>query len=483
MGKMIEFSELEIRTRMELDNPWWNNDSITGVYESLQPRPYIDLFYELVTLKKIKRAVVLMGPRRVGKTVMIYHTIKKLINDGVNPKHILYLSIDTPIYNGLGLEQLINIYGLRDVKTIRSLKYVFFDEVQYLKKWEVHLKSLVDTYVELKFVVSGSAAAALKLQSDESGAGRFTDFTLPPLTFYEYILLKKIHIKIERNEKELFYSTDDIGNLNEHFLDYINYGGYPEVALSDAIKNDQNRYVKSDIIDKVLLKDLPGLYGIQDVQELNSLFSVICYNTGNEISLEQLSKNSGVAKNTIIRYLQYLEAAFLIKRYHRVDQNAKRFKRKTFFKVYLANPSMRAATFFPIKKEDPFMGNMVETAIFSQWVHSLNADLYYARWEKAEIDIISIGHAGKPGWAVEIKWSDRYVTRPGELSHQLRFCENHKIKELLVTTETKTSNQNLYDIEVVFIPAALYCYTVGKNLIETKSIRNSLSGLKTNEIQ
>ena len=65
--------------------------------------------------------------------------------------------------------------------------YFFFDEVQYLKEWENYLKTMVDSYHDTKFVVSGSAAAALMRKSQESGAGRFTDFVLPPLTFAEFI--------------------------------------------------------------------------------------------------------------------------------------------------------------------------------------------------------------------------------------------------------------------------------------------------------
>jgi len=68
----------------------------------------------------------------------------------------------------------------------------FFNEIQYLKNWEVHLKAIVDSYPSVKCMVSGSAAAALRMKSLESGAGRFTEFLLPPLTFYEYLhLLKK----------------------------------------------------------------------------------------------------------------------------------------------------------------------------------------------------------------------------------------------------------------------------------------------------
>ena len=75
----------------------------------------------------------------------------------------------------------------------------------------------------------------------------------------------------------------------------------------------------------MLLRDLPSLYGIQDIQELNSLFTTLAFNSADEVSLEALSKDSGVSKNTLKKYIEYLEAAFLIRKVHRVDENARRF--------------------------------------------------------------------------------------------------------------------------------------------------------------
>ena len=158
----------------------------------MQPRAYFDLFFPLVEDRQLRRAAILMGPRRVGKTVLIFHSIQRLIQQGVSPRKIAYLSVETPIYNGIPLEQLFaycrKALGDKNYKGF----YIFFDEIQYLKDWEIHLKSLVDSYLDVKFVASGSAAAALKLKSHESGAGRFTDFMLPPLTFYEYMKFKKL---------------------------------------------------------------------------------------------------------------------------------------------------------------------------------------------------------------------------------------------------------------------------------------------------
>src|SRR5690606_21803868 len=148
--------------------------------------------------------------------------------------------------------------------------------------------------------------------------------------------------------------------LNREFVNYLNYGGYPEAVFSELIRSDSSRYIKSDIVDKVLLRDLPSLYGISDIQELNRLFTTIAYNTGNEITLEALAQSSGVAKNTLKRYLEYLEAAFLIKRVYRIDQNARRFERITSFKAYLTNPSMRAALFGYLGPDSEAMGNLAE---------------------------------------------------------------------------------------------------------------------------
>ena len=72
------------------------------------------------------------------------------------------------------------------------------------------------------------------------------------------------------NGKEIAYQlTNNIDELNKEFVNYLNFGGYPEVVLSEKIQSDMGRYVKNDIVDKVLLRDLPSLYGIKDVQELN----------------------------------------------------------------------------------------------------------------------------------------------------------------------------------------------------------------------
>lgn len=468
----------KIIERLRYENPWWVVQEIPEVYRSMSKRLYFNLFYPFVLEKDIKRAVVLMGPRRVGKTVMMFHTIDQLIQEKVNPQKIFFIGIDNPIYINLSLQDILDL--CTEALKIANLEdcYIFFDEIQYLKDWERHLKVLVDTYPKTKFIVSGSAAAALRWHSTESGAGRFTDFMLPPLTFQEFIHLKnRSHLMVEGtikyNEKVISYQlTNNIDELNKEFVNYLNFGGYPEVVLSERIQGDMGRYIKNDIVDKVLLRDLPSLYGIKDVQELNRFFTYIAYNTGNEFSYESMSKDSGIQKDTLKKYLEYLEAAFLIKVLNKLDINAKRLKRVTSFKVYLTNPSLRTALFSPISESDQEMGNMVETAILSQWMHRENLNLNYARWKDrkdGEVDLVLLDDKNfKPVWGIEIKWSNRYVEKTNELNSVIQFCEKNKLSSALVTTINQEGNKIFQNIEFTFVPSALYAYNVGMNTLKKK---------------
>jgi predicted AAA+ superfamily ATPase len=475
----IGFSKEQINDRLAFENPWWKEGKIESYYGSMKKRAYFDILFPLIQESEIKRAVVIMGPRRVGKTVLMYHAIQQLIDTGVPPTSICFFSVETPIYNGISLEELFRIFLDKNQKKHTDSIYVFFDEIQYLKNWEVHLKSLVDSYHAVKFIVSGSAAAALKLKSDESGAGRFTDFILPPLTFHEYLSLKNLEtlvtVTIENptgnrlNERKLFH-CDDIASLNKHFIDYINFGGYPEVSLSKSIQADPGRYIRNDIVDKVLLRDLPLLYGIDDIQELNSLFTYIAYHTGSEMSLDSISTSSGVSKNTIKKYITYLEAAFLIRVIRRVDSNGKKFKRDNFFKIYLTNPSLRCALFSPIAEDDEIAGHLVETAIFSQWQH-ISHTLYYGRWSQGEIDIVNLS-SDQPGWCVEIKWTNKPAEDYSLLKNVKFFCSLHHLNNPTVTTYDISKVAIIDGVEYTFIPSALYCYQVGKNLIDW-SLRKS----------
>lgn len=456
---------------MRAENPWWDGTGIRDDYARMKRRAYFERFLQLASQTDVRRAVVLMGPRRVGKTVLLHHVIARLLEDGLyEPRDIGYVSLDQPLYTRLSIEEVAQ--GLQGAcGGTRIPRMLFVDEIQYLADWERHLKVFVDSHPDVRCVASGSAAAALRLKSVESGAGRFTDFLLPPLTFYEYLDLQDKAGTVEYYPGEhTVIEPENVAELNEHFVDYINVGGYPEAVLSSAVRADPRRYIGADIVDKVLLRDLPSLYGIQDVQELNALFMTLAYNTANEVSLEALSQDSGVTKPTLKRYLEYLEAAFLIKVVHRIDHSARSFRRATRFKVYVTTPALRSALFGPVAADDEAIGALAETAVFAQWFHA-RVDLHYARWRTGrvdrEVDMVHLDKRQKPGWFLDVKWSDRPARKPDELTGLADFASRHPGARVLVTTRTQLRSLPRWPGpgSLSAVPTSVYCYAVGRDAI------------------
>jgi predicted AAA+ superfamily ATPase len=455
-----DISDQELVAHVNKVNPWWRTpDHPIPRISSFRPRPFLDLLHRLVARLEIRRAVVLMGPRRVGKTILLFHLVERLIRDGIDPRRIGYLDVEHPILHYKSLESLIDLLEAEAPSATGEPRYVILDEIQYLKDWERHLKPLVDTRPELRLVVSGSAAAALKRSSTESGAGRFTDFLLPPLTFPEYLLLSDRDSLIKRRDTGSFVIPDQ-GELNRSFVDYLNIGGYPELALSKEIQSDTDRFIKSDIIDKVLLRDLPNLYGISDIQELNQLFISLAYNTAQEVSLEALAQKGNVAKPTLGRYIEYLEAAFLIRRMERVDRAGRRFQRRRQFKVFLTNPSMRSALFGTLQPGQEGFGSLAETGVVAQLFYT-DQRLAYANWGKGEVDLVLLKPDLSVQAAIEVKWTNQAVTQAGLTKGLVEFCRSNTICSALCTTVDKRTRVTRSDCRIEFLPAAVLGYLLG----------------------
>ena len=455
------FSKEMFSNRIILDNPWWQTGEVAQEYRKVSPRLFIDTFYHYLSLDGLKRAILLMGPRRVGKTWLLQHSINRLLSEQkIDPRNIIFLPIDVPVYHNSELEELLyeacKVSGA-DPKT--EWMYVFFDEIQYKKDWETSLKTLTDSYPNIRFVASGSAASVLLKGARESGAGRFTDLTLAPLTFYEYV-------QMAGRDESVLESTEVTNRL---FLDYMNFGGYPELVSNSVVRNDPKQFIQRDIIDKVLLRDLPSLYHIDDVRDLQAFFSYVAYHSGMVQSYEGLSQGTGLSKHTVTKLVQYLEDAFLISRLDRVDINALSLKRATQFKLYLTNPSLRASMFQVISPSDnTYFGYVVETAVAAQLgIDEECRNWRYANWrvgkQQRELDFVKIDAGSqKPISAIEVKWSDGPFEHPAEVKEAVNFAKSNGLSELTITSKSETGVKYCDNVKLSFIPTSFLAYNLGK---------------------
>ena len=289
-----------------------------------------------------------------------------------------------------------------------------------------------------------------------------TNLLLPPLTFAEYL---------EFSGRERAFGLDPagrdplpdqmIGQLNEAFIAYLNHGGFPQCAVADASLDS------GEIVSTALLNDLPGLHGIGDSVELNRLFTALALNSGGEASIEELARFSGLAKNTLKRYLAYLEAAFLIRRVHRVDGDARRFERAVTFKVYVTNPSLRAALVGPVGADDPVMGRMAETGVVSQWLHADWAAerSAYARWPGGAVDFVELDLAsGQPQMAVDVMWDEHGLGEPEALAAFVAFARVNQVPVNYVLTRGRSGRTDMAGTTVEIEPVSRFCYRIGRQI-------------------
>ena len=104
----------QVLDRIRFENPWWVSGQVDPYYTGMPRRMYYKQFEQLANEQEIHRALVLMGPRRVGKTVMLYHWVQHLLDNKTNPRKIIFITIENPIYNNTSLNQLF-AYALEAV--------------------------------------------------------------------------------------------------------------------------------------------------------------------------------------------------------------------------------------------------------------------------------------------------------------------------------------------------------------------------------
>ena len=129
MGDSYSIPTSKILERLRFENPWWRTGQITPEIEEMHRRLYFSLFFPLVEDVSIRRALILMGPRRVGKTVMMHHAISELLGKEVQAQAIQFIGIDNPIYINMSLEELLIAAGQASGYEDMEDRFVFFRNV------------------------------------------------------------------------------------------------------------------------------------------------------------------------------------------------------------------------------------------------------------------------------------------------------------------------------------------------------------------
>jgi len=269
-------------------NPWWEEEY--SLKDIIERKKYLDFLKDTIQKEQI---IFLSGLRRVGKTTLMKLVIKHLLEKGIEPKHILYVSVDDYLLKDTTLMEIFSEYKkIHKIATEERL-YLFFDEIAYISDYQQQIKNLYDKF-DLKIFATSSSSSLLK---DKKAflTGRSMTLEVQPLDFAEYKLFKKINLK-KRDE-----SLDE-----SYFRDYMKEGGLPEHVLNP------NREYLMNLVDDIIQKDITAFHGLKSHQLMRDYFTLLMERTGKQCSINKISNILKISPDTSRRYLSYFEDTYLV---------------------------------------------------------------------------------------------------------------------------------------------------------------------------
>lgn len=164
---------MDIKLNLSITNPWWNNEKINEQFLLGRKRKEFDDIIEKINNKRI---LSIIGPRRVGKSTLIYQTINYLLEEQkVDSKRILLFSGDDPSLffdENDKLSDVLDIYFNEileeNISKLESKVYIFIDEIHFIKNWQNYLKTYFDRKYNIKFIITGSSSMHLFKDANES---------------------------------------------------------------------------------------------------------------------------------------------------------------------------------------------------------------------------------------------------------------------------------------------------------------------------
>lgn len=347
-----------------------------------------------------KKAIVVIGPRQVGKTTLIQKIVegkKTLFLNGDDPQTRLQLATA----NSQFLLQLVTDYDT-----------IVIDEAQRIENVGVVVKMLIDVKLNKQFILTGSSSLDLGNKINEPLTGRKWEHQLFPLSWSEI----KNH-----------YS---FANAYARLEEFLIYGMYPEVVTE---ANKQKRLLQ--LSGSYLYQDILELVNIKKPDLLMKLLNALALQLGGEVSYNELAKILGVDRMTVINYIDLLEKVYVIFRLHPFSTN-QRNEITAKPKIYFYDNGIRNAIigqFNPLQSRQD-VGALFENFFISEKMKQLNYKGFYGKthyWrnmQQAEIDFIEINEGEI--LAYEIKYNPNK-----KVNFTKSFTEKYHPKETLVVNK------------------------------------------------
>ncbi len=326
------------------------------------------------------KAIIITGARQVGKT-----TLLNMLTEG-EQNNSVYLNCDEPDIRSL----LTDATSTKLKSIVGSKKFVLIDEAQRVKNIGITLKLFVDQLKECQVIVTGSSALELSNEISEPLTGRKYEFNLYPFSWSELV------------DANGYIETNRL--LEERIL----YGMYPEITQTT---NNKKELLKN-LAESYLFKDVLAFKDLRKPELLEKLIKSLALQIGNQVSYHELSKSLKVDNETIARYIELLEKAFVIFRLSPYSRNLRseitRMRKVYFFDTGIRNVLIN--NFNPLElRQDT--GALWENFLISEKLKNnkngnKDVNMYFWRTQQQqEIDYLE--EYNNQLFAYEFKWSSK----------------------------------------------------------------------------
>lgn len=388
--------------------------------------------------------VTVIGVRRSGKTYLLYDTIRRLIEKGVQKRNIIYINFEderlslTQDQLDLILQAYLELYPKSDLTRC----YFFFDEIQNIQGWEKFVRRIFDT-VSKNIFITGSNSRLLSSEIATELRGRTISYTLYPLSFEEYLRF----IKAEPDYNGTVQRVTILNNLKTFMV----FGGFPElVDMDDLLKTKKLQ----DYFNTIIYKDLIDRYNISNPAILKFFLKRILSQVTKPLSINRIyndfrSLGYKVSNNLLYEFSDYIQTSFTSVMVSRYDYSEIK-QEKSEKKAYAIDNGILSSVDYSFSEN---YGRLLENMVALELIKSGKEIMYFR--DNTECDFIS--REKRSFEALQVCYSIRDDdTKQREINGLLNACEYLKLKKGTIVTFEEEDSFKINNINIEVLPAFKY---------------------------
>jgi predicted AAA+ superfamily ATPase len=397
----------------------------------------------LIEFPKTKNLIIsVIGPRRAGKTFLLYSIIKK---NGLKDEDYVFVNFEDDEVKMMKREEKIKMLSFHQEIYGKEPSYIFLDEIQSLEGWQSFVYSLYEKKRYYIFV-TGSTSKFLSKEIATQLRGRSLGLMLLPFSFKEILMLNGIEIK-------KYYSTREEAKIKNLLSKYLKDGGFPLVV----IENMNKKLFFRDYVDVVIQKDILERYNIRNVAAIKYLINSTIASFAKEFSINKVFntlKSIGikVSKNSLYSYISALEDAMFCFFLKKFSYSMKQTE-LSIPKIYLNDPGY--AEIFLADKEQ-MLGRLMENVVFLELKRreSLGkiTSIFYYKENGNEVDFV-IKEGIRANQLIQVTYANsKDEIDKREIRALLKASQQLKCKNLLCLTWDYEAEERHKGKKIKFVP-------------------------------